>query len=206
MPLRTILAACVFLCFCVPPIAQAQEQSGSLLGTSPDQTIGAPPVAGDQATFDRGTAAYDRGDYATAYQTFAYLADRQDVAAMRNVALMKRRGLGTPRDPKGAMEYLTEAAEDGLPTAQADLADMLLDGEAGAPDPAAALPWLQAAAGAHHPLAQFKLAEIYERGRIVPRDLAKAEALYAEAAARGVPEAATRLNLLRSGAVSPPRP
>ena len=43
------------------------------------------------------------------------------------------------------------AAEAGLPTAQADLADMLLKGEAGPPDPKRALPLLEAAAAANHP-------------------------------------------------------
>jgi TPR repeat protein len=193
-------------CLCVSVAARAQDQSTALLGNAPLPEEGAPPVPGDQATFDQAAAEYDAGDYARAYQTFLYLADHDDVAAMRNVALMKRRGQGTARDPRGAMEYLRQAADDGLPTAEADLGEMLLYGEAGPPDPQAALPWLEAAAKAHHPIAAFRLAEIYERGQIVPRDLAKAEELYAEAASRGVPQAATRLNLLKSGAVSPPRP
>jgi TPR repeat protein len=83
---------------------------------------------------------------------------------------------------------------------------MYLKGEAGAPDPQAALPWLEAAAKANHPVAQFQLAELYERGKVTPRDVSKAETLYAAAAARGVPHAADRLALLRSGAVSAPRP
>lgn len=165
-----------------------------------------PPTPGDQQMFSEGAADYDRGDYTHAYQIFAWLAEHDDIAAMRNVALMKRKGQGTARDPQGALEYLKEAADAGLPTAQADLGEMLLEGEAGPPDPQSALPWLEAAAAQHHPRAQFLLAEIYERGQAVPRDLAKAEELYAAAAARGVPQAATRLELLKSGAVSPPKP
>ena len=57
------------------------------------------------------------------------------------------------------------AAEAGLPTAQADLADMLIQGEAGPPDPQRALPLLEAAAAANHPLAQYELAQFYEIGR-----------------------------------------
>jgi uncharacterized protein len=199
-------AVLALACLCVSVPARAQDQSTPLLGNAPLPEEGAPPVPGDQATFNQAAAEYDARDYVRAYQTFLYLADHDDVAAMRNVALMKRRGQGTPRDPQGALEYLRQAADDGLPTAQADLAEMLLYGEAGPPDPQAALPWLQAAAKAHHPMAAFRLAEIYERGQIVPRDVARAEELYAEAVSRGVPQAATRLNLLRSGAVSPPRP
>ena len=209
--LPALLAA--FLCLSVP--VRAQDQSTPILGdvpfpteenSQPNGEKGAPPTPGDQAMFNQGAAYYDRGDYTHAYQVFYYLADHDDIAAMRNVALMKRKGQGTTRDPQGAMQYLKEAADAGLPTAQADLADMLLNGEAGAPDPESAMQWLEAAAKAHHPIAEFRLAEIYERGQIVPRDVARAEDLYTDAAARGVPQAAQRLELLKSGAVSPPRP
>lgn len=207
-----IVAAIV--CVLAAPV-RAQDQGTPILGDVPFPTDessqstedkGAPPTPGDQAMFDQGAAYYDHGDYAHAYQIFYYLADHDDIAAMRNVALMKRKGQGTARDPQGAMEYLKEAADAGLPTAQSDLADMLLNGEAGPPDPESAMRWLETAAKAHHPMAEFRLAEIYERGQVVPRDVIRAEELYAEAAARGVPQAAQRLELLKSGAVSPPRP
>ena len=193
--------------FYVASSAAAQVQ-GPLTGDLPEQTDkrGAPPTPGDQQMFNQGTAYYDHGDYVHAYQVFYWLAEHDDVAAMRNVALMKRKAQGTARDPAGALEYLKEAADAGLTTAQADLGEMLLEGEAGPPDPDSALPWLQAAAAQHHPRAEFLLAEIYERGKVVPRDVAKAEELYAEAAARGVPQAASRLEILKSGAVSAPRP
>jgi TPR repeat protein len=209
--LPALLAA--FACLSVP--AQAQDQSTPILGnvpfptdenSPPNQEKGAPPTPGDQAMFNQGATYYDHGDYTHAYQMFYYLAEHDDIAAMRNVALMKRKGQGTTRDPRGAMEYLKEAADAGLPTAQSDLADMLLNGEAGPPDPESAMQWLEAAAKAHHPIAEFRLAEIYERGQVVPRDVARAEELYTDAAARGVPQAAQRLELLKSGAVSPPRP
>src|SRR3954452_907199 len=205
----------VLACVCIAPAVRAQEQSTPLLGDTPFPTQdtappaeqqGAPTVPGDQQMFDQGAAYYDRRDYVHAYQVFYYLAEHDDIAAMRNIALMKRKGQDTAVDPKGAMEYLKEAADAGLPTAQDDLAEMLLKGEAGPPDPDSAIQWLESAAKANHAIAQFRLAEIYERGKIVPRDVTKAEELYAAAAARGVPQAATRLELLKSGAVSAPRP
>jgi len=221
--MRGIRLIFVILSLAVFPAA-AQAQTSPLLGDAPLPTEPlvtpvpsdenglagdpqlAPPVPGDQQMFDRGAAYYDRGDYVHAYQVFYWLAEHDDVAAMRNVALMKRHGQGTARDPQGAVKYLKEAAEAGLPTAQADLGEMYLFGEAGPPDARAALPWLEAAAEAHHPLAAFRLAEIYERGTIVRRDVAKAEQLYAQAASGGIQTAANRLALLKSGAVSAPRP
>src|SRR3954463_11944591 len=100
-----------------------------------------------KTTFDDGVAAYDKGDYETAYRVWSSIDD-DDLAAMRNVAMMRRNGQGTQKDPKGAEAMYLKAARAGLPTAQADLADMLLKGEAGPPDPKRALPLLQAAAAA----------------------------------------------------------
>ena len=145
--------------------------------------------------FDAGVAAYDAGDYAKAYKIWSAIDD-DDIAAMRNVAMMRRQGLGTEKDPKGAEDMYLRAAEAGLPTAQADLADMLIRGEAGPPDFKRALPLLQAAAGANHPLAQYELAQFYEVGQLVPQDMAMARKLYAAAASHGMKEAQARLDEL----------
>ena len=155
-------------------------------------------LAHDQPKFDQAAADYDAGNYEQAYTEFLDLADDNDIAAMRNVALMKRKGLGTDKDPEGARDYLERAAQGGLATAQYDLGQMLLDGEGGDSDPKAAIPWLAMAAAAHHPLAAYRLGMLFEEGKVVPQDLAKAEELYAEAAGRGVQDAATRLSAMEA--------
>ena len=148
-------------------------------------------------TFETGVAAYDAGDHARAYRIWSALTD-QDLAAMRNVAMMLRTGDGVKKDPAAAEDMYRRAAQAGLPTAQADLADMLLRGEAGPPNPKAALPLLSAAAAANHPVAQYELAQMYETGEggLVPRDLNTARNLYAAAAGHGMKEAAERLRQL----------
>ncbi|HEV2560914.1 MAG TPA: tetratricopeptide repeat protein [Rhizomicrobium sp.] len=163
-------------------------------------------VPPDQKTFDEGAAAFDAGDYEKAFHIFRNLADNGDIAALRNVALMERKGLGTDKDPQAALDDYKEAANKGLPTAQSDLADMYLDGEAGDPDPAAALPWLERAVAANHPIAQYHLGQLYEEGKAVPKDLHKAELLYAAAAAHGVKEAVARLSALKNWPAAPPSP
>jgi TPR repeat protein len=145
--------------------------------------------------FDSGVAAYDAGDYPKAYKIWSSITD-EDVAAMRNVAMMLRSGQGVPKNPQAAASMYMRAAEAGLPTAQADLADMLLKGELGPPNPKAALPLLQSAASANHPVAQYELAQLYEAGEVVPKDLEKARSLYAEAASRGMTEASDRLRVI----------
>src|SRR6187399_2989574 len=79
-------------------------------------------------TFDGGVAAYDAGDKERAFRVWSAIAD-QDVAAMRNVAMMLRKGEGVKQDLPAAEAMYRRAAQAGLPTAQADLADMLLKGE-----------------------------------------------------------------------------
>ncbi len=145
--------------------------------------------------FDSGVAAYDAGRYEEAFQIFQSI-DEEDVAAMRNEGLMLREGKGVAKDPKAAEDMLQRAAEAGLATAQFDLAEMLLDGEAGEPDPRAALPWLVQASAAHHPIAEYRLGQLYEDGTVIQKNLDTARALYADAAARGVPGAKERLDKL----------
>lgn len=155
-------------------------------------------------TFDSGVAAYDAGKYEEAFRIFKSIDD-EDVAAMRNVALMLRKGQGVDRDPKAAEEEFRRAADAGLPTAAADLGEMLMNGEAGPPDPGGAVPWLTMAAAAHHPVAEFELGELYETGRGVAKDIEVARQLYTEAAARDVPGAKERLAALpTTSAPSPP--
>jgi TPR repeat protein len=145
------------------------------------------------ATFNSGIAAFDAGDYEKAFKTWWELR-YEDLAAMRNLGMMLRKGQGVPQDPKKAEEIYLRAAEAGLPTAQADLADMYLKGELGPPDLARALPLLEAAAAGNHPVAQYQLGQFYETGAppLVLQNLEIARRLYAAAASHGMPEAAAR--------------
>ncbi|HEY5347035.1 MAG TPA: hypothetical protein VIJ72_02500 [Rhizomicrobium sp.] len=146
-------------------------------------------------TFDLGVAAYDAGRYEEAYKIWSSIQD-QDLAAMRNLGLMLRKGQGVAKNPLAAEQMLYRAADAGLPNAQADLGEMLLNGEAAPPNPKAALPWLASAAAADHPIAEFELAGLYEKGLAVPKNLAAARELYAAAARQGMKEAQARLEAL----------
>src|SRR5689334_17867707 len=148
--------------------------------------------------FEKGLAAYDAGNYEQAYKIFSSIED-VDVAAMRNVAFMRRHGQGTKRDPKAAEEMYERAARAGLPTAQADLGEMLMNGEAGKPDPTKAAVWLALASAAHHPIAEFELGQLFETGTGIQQDLVQARKLYVDAVARGVPGAKEKLASLDTG-------
>src|SRR5215475_12191492 len=71
------------------------------------------------AAFNSGVSAYDAGDYEKAFKIWWDLR-YEDLAAMRNLGMMLRKGQGTGKDPKKAEEVYQRAAEAGLPTAQAD--------------------------------------------------------------------------------------
>jgi uncharacterized protein len=187
---RTMRAFVFLVCLCVSFAAPGARADGL--------------VPGDQAKFDRAAAAFDAGDYASAFKAFSKLAKHGDLAAMRNVALMERKGLGTDKDPEAAQDLYRYVANAGLPTAQYDLAQMLLHGEAGDPDPKNAARWFAAAAAANHPLAQYELGKMFEEGVAVDKDLAKAQALYEAASARGVWDATVRLAALKGD--PPPKP
>jgi TPR repeat protein len=202
--MRPLLIVCgSLLCLCVAFSARADPAQADGAAPAPNPAP-LPYVPSNQKKFDRGAAAFDRGDYAKAFKIFSELADNYDLGAMRNVALMERKGLGTEKDPEAAEDMMKKAAERGLPTAQADLGVMLMDGEAGTPDEKAALPWLEKAALAQHPIAQFRLGELFEEGAVVPQDLQTAELLYGAAARHGVAPAAERLKKLKGWSELPP--
>jgi uncharacterized protein len=170
-----------------------------LCGALLSACAGTPTAEQIKATFDAGIKDYDSGDYKAAYQKWKTIDD-VDIAAMRNVALMLRKGEGVEKNPKAALRKMEQAANAGLATAQADLADMLINGEAGPPDVKAGVAWLALAAEAGHPIAAFKLGEFYEHGTVVKQDIEAARKLYKAAAAAGMSEAAARLKAL------PPEP
>jgi TPR repeat protein len=178
------LAAVLAICFCFAATA----------ALSPAWARSSAEIA---AVFDSGVAAYDAGDYEKAFKIWWGLRF-EDLAAMRNLGMMLRKGQGTAKDPQKAEEIYLRASEAGLPTAQADLADMYLKGELGGPDLRRALPLLEAAAAANHPVAQFQLGQFYETGAppLVPQDLETARQLYAAAASHGMKEAAARAAFL----------
>src|SRR5665213_1403646 len=167
------LATVLALCICLAGAGAAEARTAAEIAS----------------VFDSGVAAYDAGDYEKAFKIWWDLRF-EDLAAMRNLGMMLRKGLGTPKDPAQAEEIYLRAAEAGLPTAQADLADMYLKGEVGPPSLERALPLLEAAAAANHPVAQFQLGELYETGAppVVPQDLEVARQLYASAAKHGMAE------------------
>ncbi|MDP2123835.1 MAG: tetratricopeptide repeat protein [Parvibaculum sp.] len=150
----------------------------------------------DGAGFDEAVAAYDAGDYKKAFDIWLPLAQRDDLAAMRNVALMLRHGKGVERDPERALYFYERSGRAGLVAAQVNSAFMHLDGDGIPQDYKKASFWFHAAAMAGVPVARYNLGVMYERGLGVEADPARALAWYALAARAGHAQALDRLTVL----------
>lgn len=146
--------------------------------------------------FQEGVAAYDKGDFTTAFKIWLPLAQQSDLAAMRNVALMLRKGEGTARDPKRALWFYEEAGSKGFALAQVNAAFMHLEGDGVPKNLEAAAFWFHSAALAGSPIAQYNLAVMYEGGTGVKKDVARALGWYALAARAGSKPAIDRLAVL----------
>ena len=73
------------------------------------------------ADFDKGLAAYDSGDFATALREWKPLAEQGNADAQRNLAVMYRQGRGDPQDYKTVLKWYKLAADQRHVRAQSNL-------------------------------------------------------------------------------------
>ena len=111
------------------------------------------------------------------------------------------------KNSAAAFKLYREAAEKGLVTAMANVAEMYLTGEGTEKNPQAAAAWYARAATAGLSIAQMKMSELYDQGIGVERDPARARALLERAARNGYGPAQTKLGamgaMIADGPVSP---
>ncbi len=79
--------------------------------------------------FNKGVAAYESGDFATALGEFRPLAEQGDADAQYNLGVMYEKGRGVPQDDKIALKWFTLSAEQGYARAQNNLGVMYYNGE-----------------------------------------------------------------------------
>jgi hypothetical protein len=112
-----------------------------------------------------GMAAYDAGDYRTAFAELRAPAQAGEPAAQHVLARMYFAGQGVARDVAQGVAWQRKAAEAGEPRAQLDLAMRYQYGSGVAADPAEAERWYRLAAEQGLPTAQYRLGLlILERG------------------------------------------
>ena len=116
------------------------------------------------AGFDEGTAAYVRGDYATALREWKPLAEHGLAAAQYNLGIMYSKGLGVARDDGEAVKWYRNAAEQGYASAQHNLGVRYATGEGVGQDPQEARRWLSLAAAQGNREAQQFLHQYFYSG------------------------------------------
>ena len=102
-------------------------------------------IAGAQ-DYDKGFAAYARGNYATAMREWRPLAKQGVAKAQFNLGVMYERGQGVPKDSAEAVRWYRRAAEQGFAKAYFNLGNMYDMGQGVPQDYAEAYIWFSLAA------------------------------------------------------------
>ena len=121
-----------------------------------------------------GLAAYDRGDYATAFRELSPAAASGAPVAQYNLARMYFSGEGVARDDAQGLKWLRQAAAAGIGLAQYQLGAFHEFGIDLPQDYGAAARWYHMAADRGVPVAQYRLGLLYINGFGVARDLVAA--------------------------------
>ena len=119
------------------------------------------------ADFQKGFTAYNQGDYATAIKEWRPLAERGDVNAQFNLAILYEDEKG---DYKTAAKWYTLAAEQGFEYAQYNLGVMYEFGEGVILDYKTAAKWYTLAAEQGNGRAQNSLGLFSSEGKGVIQD------------------------------------
>jgi TPR repeat protein len=116
------------------------------------------------AGLDEGLAAYDRGDYETAYRELAPAAAGGAPGAQYNLARMYLSGEGVARDSAEGLKWLRKAAMAGVGLAQYQLGACHEWGITLPQDNSEAARWYRMAADRGVPAAQYRLGLLYING------------------------------------------
>ena len=134
--------------------------------------LASPGFAGEvEDAFARGVAAYNEGDYATAFAEFRSAAERGMGDAQFNLGLMYSNGQGVVQDYEDTLYWWRQAAEQNVADAQNNLGMMYENGLGVPMDQAEAVRWYRKAAEQGKPYAQHNLGAMYANGRGIERDL-----------------------------------
>ena len=127
------------------------------------------------ADFQKGTAAYKSGDYATALREWEPLAKQGNADAMFNLGTMYRKGEGVPKNYKTAVQWYRIAAWWGHASAQGGLGAMYAFGAGVKKDYARAYMWGNIAATNGNKKAA-KWRDVIEK-KMTPAEIAEAQKL-----------------------------
>jgi TPR repeat protein len=146
--------------------------------------------------YQKGLAAAQRDDHATALNEFLPLAEQGHAGAQYYLGVMYLLGKGVPQDDVEAAKWSRKAAEQGDSRAQSNLGAMHQRGRGAPQDNTEAVKWYRKAAQQGHTTAQFNLGVMYVRGLGVPQDYAEALTWYHKAAEKWHAKAQHHLGIM----------
>jgi S1-C subfamily serine protease len=167
-----------------------------ILAASLVACLGLARTAPAEAGFAEGSAAYEEGDYATAFREFLPLARAGDRYIQFIVGLMYDFGEGVIENDSEAGRWYRRAADQGLAEAQFNLGNMYRRGEGVPSNDAEAVRWYRRAAEQGYANAQFNLGFMYDFGEGVPGNDVEAVRWYRRAADQGNANAQFNLGLM----------
>jgi len=152
------------------------------------------PVFGGQ--FEDAVAAYDRGDYATAYPLIKQMAQQGMPGAQFILGLIYDKGQGVPQNDTKAVKWYRKAAEQGLAEAQYDLGVMYATGQGVQQNLSEAEKWFRKAAEQGIAEAQYNLGVMYDQGYGVSQDDSEAVRWYQKSSEQGDVDAQFNLGFM----------
>ena len=138
------------------------------------------------ADLQKGLAAYESGDYATALREWTPLAKQGDAYAQSSLGWMYQNGQGVPQNYKTAVKWYRLAAEQGDAYAQYSLGVMYDRGQGVSQHYKTAVKWWRLAAAQGYARAQYNLGVMYAFGRGVIKDYVYAHMWGNLAASNGI--------------------
>jgi uncharacterized protein len=148
------------------------------------------------AGLDDAVSAYEKGDYARAYEEFKVLAEQGNADAQCRLGTQYAEGHGVPKDYVQALKWYRKAAEQGHARAQYHLGVMFDTGEGVPQDYGQAIKWYRKAAEHGLAVAQSNLGAMYGLGLGVPQDYVQALMWFDLAAAQGYSEGQKGMDLV----------
>ena len=126
--------------------------------------------AANAGPFDEAVAAYESGDYQTAFQKFMPAAEEGNADAQVNVGAMYANGEGVQQNFEEALKWYRLSAEQGNAAAQNRLGSMYDDGIGVAQDFEEAAKWYRRSAEQGNIGAQINIGAMHAKGVGVPQD------------------------------------
>ena len=151
--------------------------------------LGAAPAHADVRA---GVDAWSRGDYAAAIAQWQGPAERGDADAQFNMGQAYKLGRGVPKDLVRAEHWFAAAANQGHARAADNYGILLFQ----TGRQAQALPLLSTSAERGEPRASYILGVASFNGDYAPKDWVRAYALMTRAAASGLPQAVSSLQMM----------